>query len=67
LRDWSDGWVFGRGHEPVIVKDRRARGRIPRMRVTDADGKPLTRRDLRTEPGPGASAETRRLLERRPR
>jgi DNA-binding HxlR family transcriptional regulator len=67
LRDWSDEWVFGRGHEPVIVKDRRTQRRIPRLRVTDADGNPLTRRDLRTEPGPGASPATRRLLERRPR
>jgi DNA-binding HxlR family transcriptional regulator len=65
LRDWSDEWVFGRGHEPVIVKDRRTRRRIPRLRVTDAEGRPLTRRDLRTEPGPGASRETLRLLTRR--
>jgi hypothetical protein len=67
LRDWSDEWVFGRGHEPVIVKDRRTQRRIPKLRVADADGNPLTRRDLRTEPGPGASSQTRRLLERRPR
>jgi len=66
LRDWSDEWVFGRGHEPVIVKDRRSNRRIPRLRVTDAEGRPLTRRDLHTEPGPGASNETRRLLTRRP-
>ena len=65
MREWSDEWVFGRGREPVIVKDRRTNRRIPRMRVTDADGRPLGRRDLRTEPGPGASKETRRLLERR--
>ena len=64
LRDWSDEWVFGRGHEPVIVKDRRSNRRIPRLRVTDAEGRPLTRRDLRTEPGPGASSETMRLLTR---
>jgi DNA-binding HxlR family transcriptional regulator len=62
LRDWSDEWVFGRGHEPVIVKDRRTGRRIPRLRVTDAEGRPLARRDLRTEPGPGASRETIRLL-----
>jgi DNA-binding HxlR family transcriptional regulator len=67
LRDWSDEWVFGRGHEPVIVKDRATNRRIPRLRVTDADGRALGRRDLRTEPGPGASRETLRLLERRPR
>jgi DNA-binding HxlR family transcriptional regulator len=67
LREWSDEWVFGRGNEPVIVKDRRTQRRIPRLRVTDADGNALTRRELRTEPGPGATRETRRLLERRPR
>ncbi len=67
LRDWSDQWVFGSGHEPVIVKDRRSGRRIPRLRVTDAEGRVLTRRDLRTEPGPGASPETQRLLQRRPR
>jgi len=67
LRDWSDEWVFGRGHEPVLVKDRATNRRIPRLRVTDADGRVLGRRDLRTEPGPGASAETLRLLGRRPR
>ena len=65
MREWSDEWVFGRGAEPVIVKDRRTGRRIPRMRVTDADGNELTRRDLRTVPGPGASAETQRLLTRR--
>ena len=65
MREWSDEWVFGRGAEPVIVKDRRTGRRIPRMRVTDADGNELARRDLRTVPGPGASAETQRLLTRR--
>lgn len=67
LRDWSDEWVFGRGHEPVIVKDRRTNRRIPRLRVTDQEGRALSRSDLRTEPGPGASAETIRLLRRRKR
>ena len=46
LRDWSDEWVFGKGNEPVIVKDRRTERRIPRLQVTDADGRPLGRRDL---------------------
>jgi DNA-binding HxlR family transcriptional regulator len=65
LREWSDDWVFGRGHEPVIVQDRRTGRRVPKMRVTDADGRPLSRRDLRTVPGPGAAKETvRRLTER---
>jgi DNA-binding HxlR family transcriptional regulator len=65
LRDWSDEFVFGKGHEPVIVKDRRTERRIPKLRVTDADGRPLSRRDLRTVPGPGATEATRRLLQPR--
>ena len=67
LREWSDEWVFGRGNEPVIVHDRRTGRRLPKMRVTDADGRPLTRRDLRTVAGPGASPATRRLLAPRER
>lgn len=65
MRDWSDEWVFGKGAEPVIVKDKRTGRRLPRMRVTDADGNEVTRRELRTIPGPGANEQTRRLLERR--
>ena len=58
MREWSDEWVFGRGNEPVIVRDRRTGRRVPKLRVTDADGRLLSRRDLRSEPGPGASPET---------
>jgi DNA-binding HxlR family transcriptional regulator len=64
LREWSDDWVYGRGREPVIVRDRRTRRRVPKLRVRAADGRELGRRDLRTEPGPGASRETRRRFER---
>ena len=55
LREWSDDWIFGKGNEPVIVRDRRTRRRVPKLRVRDADGRPLGRRELRTELGPGAS------------
>jgi DNA-binding HxlR family transcriptional regulator len=67
LREWSDEWVFGRGNEPIVVQDRRTGKRVPRMRPLGADGRPLSRRDLRVVAGPGASAQTRRLLEPRAR
>jgi DNA-binding HxlR family transcriptional regulator len=67
LREWSDEWVFGRGNEPIIVRDRRTGRRLPKLRVTDADGNPLTRRELRTVPGPGASHDTIRRLTPRAR
>lgn len=68
LREWSDEWVFGRGNEPLVVRDRRTGRRIAKLELADAEGAPLTHRDLRFEAGPGASPETvRRLARRSPR
>jgi DNA-binding HxlR family transcriptional regulator len=61
MREWSDEWVFGRGNEPVLFFDRAGK-RVPKLKVTSADGKALSRRDLRAQPGPGASKETARRL-----
>ena len=58
LREWSDAWVFGRGNEPLIVRDRRTGRRVPKLRLRDADGRGLRRRDLKTALGPGATEET---------
>ncbi|MCZ6463664.1 MAG: helix-turn-helix domain-containing protein [Proteobacteria bacterium] len=65
LREWSDEWIYGKGNEPVIVKDRRTRRRVPKLQLKDADGRKLHRRDLRTVAGPGALAETRARFARR--
>jgi DNA-binding HxlR family transcriptional regulator len=65
LREWSDEWVFGRGHEPILIEDRRTGQRVPKLRVLASDGRRLSRRDLRAVPGPGASKDTIRKL--RPR
>jgi DNA-binding HxlR family transcriptional regulator len=67
LREWSDEWVFGRGNEPLIVRDRRTGRRVPKLELRDAEGRVLSRRDVRSEPGPGASRETLRLFARRER
>lgn len=64
LREWSDEWIYGRGNEPILVRDRRTRRRVPQLKVRDADGRPLGRRELRMEPGPGASRETRARFEK---
>jgi DNA-binding HxlR family transcriptional regulator len=64
LREWSDEWVFGRGHEPILVLDRRTGKRVPKMRMRASDGRPLSRRDLRAVPGPGASKDTIRRFQR---
>ncbi len=67
LREWSDDWIFGRGHEPVVFRDRRTNQRIPKLKVTSRDGRELHRRDIRAEAGPGASAEMRERLRPRER
>jgi len=63
LREWSDEWIFGRGREPLVIRDRRTGRRVPKLRMVDADGSPLTYRDVRATPGPGASVETKRRFE----
>jgi DNA-binding HxlR family transcriptional regulator len=63
LREWSDEWVFGRGNEPIVMFDRAGK-RVPKMKLTNADGKALTRRDLRARPGPGASPDTLRRFQK---
>ena len=66
LREWSDEWVFGRGHEPLVLRERATGRRLPRLRVTNRDGKELKLEDISATPGPGASTETRNRLARRP-
>lgn len=60
LREWSDRWVYGAGSEPIVVRDRRTGERVAPLRIRDADGKPLSGRDMLVEAGPGAEADTRR-------
>jgi len=63
LREWSDEWVFGRGHEPILILDGRTGKKVPKMRVRASDGRPLSRRDLQPVPGPGASKDTIRRFQ----
>lgn len=63
LREWSDEWIFGKGNEPVIVKDRRTGRPLQALRVRSRDGRVLGRRDLKSEAGPGASPSTHAMFE----
>lgn len=66
LREWSDEWVFGLGNEPILIKNRATGKPVPKLRVRDGKGRTLSRWDLRSEAGPGATARTRALFEKRP-
>jgi len=58
LRQWGDRWVFGEGREPLLIRDRRTGGPIPRVRILDESGAPISPRDLEVVPGPGAEKRT---------
>ena len=59
MRDWSDRWVFGKGKEPLVFRDRRTGKRLPRMVPRDADGCAVGPKDLSAEAGPGADKTNR--------
>ncbi len=65
LREWGDEWIFGKGQEPLVFRDRTTGKRAPRLELRNAEGRRLGSRDLRAEPGPGADERTRSLF--RPR
>ncbi|MCA9683478.1 MAG: helix-turn-helix transcriptional regulator [Myxococcales bacterium] len=60
LRQWGDRWIFGEGHEPMQVIDRRNGRPVPYQRLRGEDGQPLRGRDIELRAGPGASKITRR-------
>lgn len=65
LREWGDEWVFGEGNEPLLMRDRHSDSIVPKTVVRDQDGEPLSRREIRAAPGPGADESTRRIFKRR--
>lgn len=59
LQQWGDRWVFGEGHEPLLILDRRFRAAHPAV-AHPRPRRPSGRRaDMALAPGPGASKRTR--------
>ena len=59
LRQWGDRWIFGEGHEPFLVHDRRTGRPIPRQVLRGEDGEPLRGRDLEIRVSPALAARRR--------
>ena len=53
LRLWSDKWVFGRGNEPYVARDRDSGRALRGLLAVDDRGEPLDPRNLRWHRGPG--------------
>ena len=56
LRLWSDKWVFGKGKEPYVARERDTGRTLTALLAVDDEGRPLDPRKLRWAAGPGAKS-----------
>ena len=56
LRQWGDRWIF-EGQAPLEVVDTATGEPILPIRIRRSDGTPVPAREMRFQPGPGASPE----------
>ena len=64
LHQWGNEHVYGPGNEPVLLLECATGQPLQPLAPTSRDGHRLTRADIQTRPGPGASKATvRRLAE----
>ena len=65
LREWADRWIYGEGHEPLVLRHARTGERPPPLRLRDERGGLLDPREFVPEPGPGADRGTRERFRER--
>jgi len=65
LKQWGDDWLDGTCQQRLeLVEDETGRP-VEKMTVHAGDGRPLSLRDIRYVPGPGATESTLELIQRR--
>lgn len=65
LMQWGDKWLAPKGKVPLRLVDDASGRQIEKLAVQSKGGRELSYTDVRYEPGPGASASTRRMVETR--
>ncbi len=55
LTQWGDKWIYGKGQEPIIFRDRKKGQPIDLIRVHAQDGRELRPREVLPTAGPGAN------------
>jgi len=63
LTQWGDKWIYGKGHEPVVFRDRENGKPIRPIQVMSEDGRALRPREMMPTAGPGANKEARQRLQ----
>jgi DNA-binding HxlR family transcriptional regulator len=64
LMQWGDKWLWG-GKPPVKLVENASGRAIEKLKVRSKEGRRLSYTDIRYEPGPGAGASTRLMIESR--
>ena len=57
LMQWGDRWINGEEKAPIRIVEAATGRQIDRISLSAAEGPPLSARDLRAIPGPGADDE----------
>jgi DNA-binding HxlR family transcriptional regulator len=65
LKQWGDDWLAPEGKPPLEIVDKETGEPIERISVHARNGSPLSFRDLRFQPGPGATSTTARVIKNR--
>ena len=62
LHQWGNTHVYGPGNEPVLLVEKATGLPLKPLAPIASNGSPLSRADILTKPGPGASPATQRRL-----
>lgn len=65
LLQWGDRWLAVDGKPPMMLTEDETGDPIETITVHGKSGKPLSYRDIRFAPGPGATERTHRIAEQR--
>jgi DNA-binding HxlR family transcriptional regulator len=65
LMQWGDKWLAPRGKPPLRLVENLSGHSIEKMSVRSKTGQGLSYKEVRYEPGPGATASTRAMVESR--
>lgn len=65
LMQWGDRWLAPDGKPPVALVDDATGRPIEKLLVHGKDGRPLSFRDVRYAPGPGATSTTQEIIHNR--
>lgn len=63
LVQWGDKWIFDEEGPPIILKNKSTNVPIKPLEIEDGDGVKVLPRDLTFDAGPGATEETRAIIE----